>query len=234
MNCDEIKFQIGGLLDRALTPAESKIVEEHLSLCASCRVAFKQFESLQVVLRNGPNYTPSTELDDRVMSAYRRQHRLGLLMAKAGRRWRMLFLGSVNIRKPSLAIAVAGLLAALLTAFQLGRIAASRAVTDARLHAGPTASPAILAAQVKVPIEIPVKRDRIVSLKAPVPRGKAKPRPPRPNSVDEAGQPVAERPLENLAGDLKPAAASLSVSSLENFEPIKGATGRVIEVSKQH
>ena len=222
MNCAEINLRMGEMLDLELSPELAEFVKTHLSTCAPCRSTLEQLESLRAALRSSVRHTASAALDDRVMRAFQQHHDRRQPAQPAARGWKESIFGSISIPRP--ALIMASLLTAIAVAlgFSIGRITASREA----LAIPPVATnPAI--------VEVPVERERIVYVKTPgQPRQRKSPS-PRPTSSEATASKRPARDFNNSGGDWKPEGDPPKIASLESFEPIKGATARVIEGSKQ-
>jgi anti-sigma factor RsiW len=66
MKCEDVSKELIGYLDRRANSAERRLVEEHLTECAACRMRAGEFRELWSVLEEVPAVEPSFGFDARV------------------------------------------------------------------------------------------------------------------------------------------------------------------------
>lgn len=216
MNCHEVNQHLDALLDQALEPELAGKVETHVSQCAACRGEFERLQALRSVLQSSEISRPAAALEERVMRAFHEHHRQPVVDG-----WRRLIFGRISVPKPAFALMGMAVIAVLFVAFGVGRMTASQIMLSPPL-------PPIAAPSTPVIVEVPVERERIVYVKSPGLRGKTHLSPPSATGLmaksssppSSASQPEAHK-------------TGVSLASLDDFEPIKGTTARVIRGSER-
>lgn len=206
MKCADISPHLGAWMDQALDSELAETVETHLAGCSSCQLELERLRALMVVLHASATPAPRAALDERVMNAFHERHRVPSRPTTAARGWRRLILGSVRLPNPALAGAVVVIVAALGLAFSLGRMTASRIVLTSPLTPSEQASNHV--------VELPVGPGR-----------------PRAENSPRRRKPLSPRGTDRIVrggGETAP-----TLASWEQFEPINGATARVIKGGDQ-
>ena len=141
MDCVEVGALLEALHDGAVSQRMRAGLVEHLSTCPSCGVALARLQALSGLLQQSSQPSPSSELDTRLVGAFRQQH-----ARRAPQRswWRSLFVGSVSVPKPALAALALILAVMLVGTIELGKsflyAAASKCVGDAECAAACSAA----------------------------------------------------------------------------------------------
>jgi hypothetical protein len=218
MNCAEIRLHLSALLDRALPEELAQPVAAHILICPACRSELDRLRELGRLVKSSLPARPSPSLDERVLGAFRQYHDGGV---NQPRPWSKLIRGSSRIPNPFLALTAALAVLALPLSFDIGRRVGSQVVfVESPQPVALTANPPI----VEVPVlKVPTERERIVYPRSARSRNVLNATPAR--SADGAS--------ERNARDSIPVARSSTLKSIEDFEPIRGATARVIAGSKQ-
>jgi anti-sigma factor RsiW len=155
MNCQEIKAQLGALLDQALEPQLATAMERHLTCCAECQVELERLCALKPALQSVEPPVPSASLDARVLAAFQQKHQLPIRTTSGASSWRTWFFSRVNIPRPALALMGMLLAGALVVAYKAGEIRGTRlpAIEPPVLAPNQTAQPleSVRVVYVKVP-----------------------------------------------------------------------------------
>jgi len=125
MNCQEINGQLGALLDQALEPPQATTVQRHLTHCVECQIELARLRALRTALQSVEPPLASASLDERVLAAFRRRHERTHVTGKAGG-WRAWFFGSLSLPKPALALMGVLLVATAALAYKAGEIMGMR------------------------------------------------------------------------------------------------------------
>ena len=214
MNCAEVHEHLSPPLDQSLGAELTEKVEAHLAQCVICGAEFERLQRLKGVLQASERHAPSAALEARVMSTFHEHHQRH--QAATVRGWQRWFLGTVSLPKPALPLAVAAMIAVGALTFSLGRMTASRAML-------PPLSPNVAVPQSAI-IAVPVERERIVY----APNSHA-----NPNSSSLASTTAKLPPALSPTHPTDAQKTSVNIASLDDFEPIKGTTARVIKGGTQ-
>jgi anti-sigma factor RsiW len=227
MNCQEIFSQLGALLDRELEPAQAPMMRRHLGHCIECQGELERLRALKTALQNAESPAVSARLDERVMTAFRLQHGRASAINKVSGRRAWIF-NSFAIPKPALALIGALLIGTAALAYKAGEITGMR--SQVVTLPSPIYSPVAATPQAAEPV-------RVVYIKTP---GGCS----RPNSLPSAmlaqkgspkpaGAQAAVAQFETQASASETGIDYTTSAALDNFEPVKDASVRVIKGGNQ-
>jgi hypothetical protein len=226
MNCQEINSQLGALLDQELEPAQASMAQRHLKHCMDCQEELEKIRALKTALQTVESPDVPAQLDERVMSAFLLERRQGSVVNKAPG-WRAWIFNSFAIPKPALALMGALLVGTAALAYKAGEIrgARSQVITPPAPVYGQYAQPQA------------IEHVRVVYVKT---SGGCS----RPNSgpsaihaqnrsVRPAGAQAAVPLFETQTSASEEGIDYTTSATLDNFEPVKDASVRVIKGGNQ-
>ncbi len=138
MNCKEAQQNLEAALDGAIDVAAQRRLHEHVSTCVSCKERLAQIEGVRSLLRESTSTAPSESLDARVMRSFRRHHAPGTESRAGVNRWRDLFLGSLRVPVPIVAMLLIAMVAMVLMAYRTGKQNAQYVVVNSPAPAEPS------------------------------------------------------------------------------------------------
>ena len=227
MSCQEISSQLGALLDQELEPSQASMIRRHLGRCIECQGELERLRALKTALQSVESPAVSARLDDRVMAAFQLQHGRETAVSEVSG-WRAWLVNSFAIPKPALALIGALLVVAVALAYKAGEIKGTRLqiITPPPLAYGQSAPPPKAIEHVRVFCT------------------KALGRCPRPNSLPNAmlaqkgsakaaGAQAAVPQFETRAYASDAGIDYTTSAALDNIEPVKDASVRVIKGGNQ-
>jgi hypothetical protein len=222
MNCQEVNSQLGALLDQGLEPAQASMIRRHLGHCIECQCELERLRALKTALQSVESPAVSARLDERVMAAFQLQHRRANAVSQAPG-WRAWLYNSFVIPKPALALIVALLVGTAALAYKAG------AITGTRLQV--ITPPAPVYGQSAPPQAI--ESVRVVYVKTPDGCSRQNSRPSamlvQTGSAKPAGAQAAVAQFENQASASEEGIDYTTRAVIENLEPVKDASVRVIK-----
>jgi anti-sigma factor RsiW len=226
MNCQEIKSQLGVLLDQGLEPAQALMIRRHLGHCIECQGELERLRGLKTALQSVESPAVSSRLDERVMAAFQLQHERASAVSQASG-WRAWFYNSFLIPKPALALIGALLVVTAALAYKAGEITGTRSqvITPPAPAYSQSAPPQVIesvrVAYVKTPGGCSHQNSRPSAMIAQT--GASKP----------AGKPAVARAavsqFETQTSASEEGINYTTKAALDNFEPVKDAGVRVIK-----
>jgi anti-sigma factor RsiW len=227
MSCQEINSQLGALLDQELEPPQASMIRRHLGHCIECQGELERLRALRTALQSVESPAVSASLDDRVMAAFRLRHgRAGAISKMSG--WRAWLYNSFAIPKPALALIVALLVGAAALAYKAGEITGMRS----QVVTPPPAVYDVSAAPPQAP-----EPARVVYIKTPggCSRSNSLPRAmlAQKGSTKSAGAQAAVPLFETQTSASEEGIDYTTSATLDNFEPVKDASVRVIKGGNQ-
>ena len=225
MNCQEINSQLGELLDQALDPAQAPAVKRHLTHCAECRAELERLRALKTALQGIEPPMASASMDERVMAAFQLRHRRANDVSNVSG-WRAWLFNAFMVPKPALALMGALLVGASALAYKAGEIMGMRlpAIEPAQAHNRLAQPPQT------------VESVRVIYGRAP--GGCARPN-SRQTAPGQTGPAKAADPrlaalrLETQTSALESEIDYTTSGALENFNPVKDPSVRVIKGGEQ-
>lgn len=219
MNCVEFDKQVALVLDGVATPTLERALQDHLSVCDSCAGRLRQMQDVRTLLRKSVIPTPSDSLDESVMRAFRKR---SPSLQPLRSWWHVWVFDSLRVPKPALAWSLIAVFVALLAGIAIGRMSVTRQLV----------SPGPPAAATVVPVSSQPKNEGAKE-------GPTLPRQPLPLLASETHQllsrkrakavTIRTKPLESLTVVSPSGANYTTTANLNGFEPITGATLRVIK-----
>ena len=224
MNCNQAQQNLEPALDGALDEAAHRRLHKHVSTCNLCKEKLVQLEGVRALLRKEAPTTPSESLDSRVMGSFRWHH-----AAKPGRRagssrLKELFLGSLRVPVPIMAILLIAVMAIVLVAYKTGKQNARYIV----VNPPPPRSEQLPASDATVEKTHPVYKtvpapaiERIVQSSSSGYR--------RDRSAAGFKKEVTEDPIKSSTVIMSGSTSYSTVAVLKGFEPLPTATARIIK-----
>jgi hypothetical protein len=87
MTCEKFKFTASAYIDRQLAPGEAGDYRAHLSMCADCRLHFRETMQASLLLRGVERPEPPRELHDYVVRAVERRTSKDFTLAERAYDW---------------------------------------------------------------------------------------------------------------------------------------------------
>lgn len=226
MNCQEINSQIGALLDQEMEPAQASMIRRHLRRCIECQGELERLRSLKTALQSVESPVVSARLDERVMAAFQLQHgQASAVSQRPG--WRAWFYNSVVTPKPALALIGALLVVTVALAYKAGEIMGTRLriITPPALTYSPSARPQA------------IESVRVVYVKTPGGCSRQNSRPSAMLAQTGSSKPaVSQTAVSQFETQTSVSDEGINYTTkaiLDNFEPVKDASVRVIKGDNQ-
>ncbi|MEK6280062.1 MAG: hypothetical protein AABN95_06875 [Acidobacteriota bacterium] len=225
MNCTEAQQNLEPALDGVLDKTGRQLLHEHVSTCALCKEKLAQLEGVRALLREAGPTQPSQSLDARVMGSFRKHHAASSGGAAAPSRLRDLFLGSLRVPVPIMAILLLAVTAMVFVAYRTGKQNAQYIV------GGPVAVVGIPEAPPETPSVsyTPLVVDKTVPVQAPSRIVQVASRHRRNKSSAGIKNEVTEQPLKSSTVITSNSTSYSTVAVLKGFEPLPTATARIIK-----
>ncbi len=223
MTCHEHKAALGAWLDQALEAEAAAATERHLAHCAACRVELERLRAVQTALQSVTPPLPAASLDARVLASFRQQHTLQKTGEVQPRGWRAWVFGSLSVPKPALALAVLGVLGAVVLSYKIGE------VLGAQL---PLTPPPVLVYHQTTKRTLPSEAERAVNVKT---LGNCT-RPARATGQHQLAKLKNKQPaarFETQASASEAGVDFMTTAPLGNFEPVKDPAVRIIKGGSQ-
>ncbi len=219
MNCIETKKNIEALLDGELGGALKESVGQHLLSCHACCELKEEMILLSSFLQTSQIAAPSSELDSRVKSTFRKHYQ-----PTASASWRQILFGAFVIHKPVFAMLLILAMAASWLAFQIGKIS-STTISMTSPSIVTNEIPVNTPAQTVV-IEVPVIKEKVVTRTVYV-------REQKNNKTEKVKSPTASK--QNFL----PSSSSVADNGyftdvrLKGFEPPAEINAKIIKEEKK-
>lgn len=223
MNCNEARQNLEPALDGALTEAALRSVQAHVTTCALCGEKLERLEAVRALLREAPLASPSESLDARVMRSFHKHHANRSSGQAALTRLRGLFLGSLHVPVPILAMFLIAVVGIVLLAYRTGKqnapqivinrepIDSERVEVDGARDA--SKKTAVVDQTVSAPSSPPIATTRY-----------------RKNRVPAAiKNRVAKQSVESSTIITSTSTTYSTLADLKGFEPLPIATARIIK-----
>lgn len=226
MNCNQAQQNLEPALDGALDDAAHRLLHKHVSICGLCKEKLAQLEGVRALLGQAAPTTPSESLDARVMGSFRRHHGAKADARAGANRLRNLFLGSLRVPVPIMAMLLVGVVAIVLLAYRSGKQNARFIVVDSV----PSPSAPLQVREVPSDIDKTVPVDKTVLVKATekivrAPVGGYR----RNRSLAGFKKEVTEHPIKSSTVITSGSTSYSTVAVLKGFEPLPTATARIIK-----
>lgn len=226
MNCNEARQNLEPALDGALDEAAVRPVLAHMTTCAQCREKLERLEAVRALLREVAPTSPSESLDARVMRSFHKHHAHRSGGQAAVTRLRDLFLGSLHVPVPILAMFLIAVVGVVLLAYRTGKQNAQHIV----INRVPFASERVEADQARGEIEkAPVVDQTVPGPTSPaIVQGSTVGH--RKNRVPVAiKNGVTEQSIESSTIITSTSTTYSTLAALKGFEPLPIATTRIIK-----
>jgi anti-sigma factor RsiW len=226
MNCNEARQNLEPALDGALDEAALRPVQAHVTTCAQCRAQLERLEGVRALLRETLPTSPSESLDARIMRSFHKHHADRPSWRASATRLRDLFLGSLRVPVPILAMILIAVVGMVLLAYRTGKQNAQHIVVN------PVPPGAEHVAADVAPGEI--KKTSPVDQTVPVPASPAivqgsriRYRRNRVRAVIKNG--VGEQSIKSSTVITSNNATYSTLAGLKGFEPLPIARARIIK-----
>jgi len=226
MNCNEAQQNLEPALDGALDDAARRLLHKHVSTCGLCKEKLAQLEGVRAFLRKAAPTIPSESLDARVMGAFRRHHAARPRRRADASRLRDLFLGSLRVPVPIMAILLIAVIAIVLVAYRTGKQNAQYIVVNPpppRSEQLP-ASDATVEVHRTHPVYKTVPAPAIARIIQSSSSGYR-----RDRSSARFKKDVTEHPIKSSTVITSGSTSYSTVAVLKGFEPLPTATARIIK-----
>lgn len=225
MNCNEARQNLEPALDGALDEAAVRPVLAHMTTCAQCREKLERLEAVRALLREVAPTSPSESLDARVMRSFHKHHAHRSGGQAAVTRLRDLFLGSLHVPVPILAMFLIAVVGVVLLAYRTGKQNAQHIV----INRVPFASERVEADQAGE-----IKKTAVVDQTVPVLDSPATVEGStiryRKNRVPVANRNrVGQQSIESSTIISSTSTTYSTLAALKGFEPLPIATTRIIK-----
>ncbi len=225
MNCKEAQQNLEPALDGAIDVAAQQRLHEHLSTCVSCKEKLAQLEGVRALLRESTSTAPLESLDERVMGSFRRHHASEKESRAGVNRWRDLFLGSLRVPVPIVAMLLIAMVATVLMAYRTGKQNAQYVVVNspARAESSPAADATVNVDETKRINEKPMAPAIARIVQGATSRNRR-----NRSSLAVKNEPT-EKPIKSSTVVGADNTSYSTIAVLKGFEPLPIATARIIK-----